>query len=221
MTAEPRLVRVPFNTALADRVSRTAGSALSGSLYAVPPGERRAAARFLSARGIWVHVDVFDDDPAGADLVRDLAEHGAGPLDVHLLNGGAMDRLDAVCRPGVARVTFPFEGVSDPAAVAARVRAAGAVPWLAVAPETSLSACADALSEVDGLLVMLIAPGTRGESDPALLGKARRAATALPVGVDGGVGEHNLDAVLAAGVAYVVVGRRLFAAPAPFTEEER
>jgi pentose-5-phosphate-3-epimerase len=71
-------------------------------------------------------------------------------------------------------------------------------------------ACAEALALVDGLLVMLIDPGTTEQSDPALLTKVTRARATLPVGVDGGVGEANLGAVLAAGATYVVIGRRLF-----------
>jgi pentose-5-phosphate-3-epimerase len=34
-------------------------------------------------------------------------------------------------------------------------------------------------------------------------------------GVDGGVGEGNIERILAAGTSYVVVGRRLFTRPEP------
>lgn len=211
-----------FNTALAGRLRRSAGAELAGSLYAVPPAHRPAMARLLAEQKIWVHADVFADARAGVslDLIRQLAGDGTGPVDVHLLTAGALEALDVVCRPGIARVTFPFEGAPDPPAVAARIRAAGVSPWLAIAPETALEACADALPHVDGLLVMLLEPGSRGRSDLALLPKVRQASAARPAGVDGGVGEGNLGAVLAAGAAYVVIGRRLFTITTPSSKEE-
>jgi len=66
---------------------------------------------------------------------------------------------------------------------------------------------------------MLLEPGTRARSDPALLTKVSGASAARPVGVDGGVGEDILGDVLAAGASYVVIGRRLFAATAPSSKE--
>ncbi|MDI3418644.1 beta/alpha barrel domain-containing protein [Streptomyces luteolus] len=212
----------PFNTELADRVRNSPGAALAGSLYAVPPQHRPAAAQLLADQQHWVHADVFADrrTGVGVDQIRDLADAGTGPVDVHLLTAGALDALDAVSRPGIARITFPYEGVPDAPAVAETIRASAVSPWLALAPDTSLESCADVLPYVDGLLVMLIEPGTRGSSDPALLGKVRQAAPTTPVGVDGGVGEDNLDRVLAAGATYIVIGRRLFDLTTPSRKED-
>lgn len=212
----------PLNAELVRRLRHTAGAELGGSLYAVPAAHRPAVARQLAEQRIWVHADVFADLRAGVslDLINELADGGAGPIDVHLLTAGALEVLDAVRRPGIARVTFPFEGVPDVPSVAARIRAAGTSPWLAIAPGTTLDACADALPHVDGLLVMLLEPGSRGRSDPAQLAKVSGASATGPVGVDGGVGECNLGDVLAAGAGYVVIGRRLFAATTTSTKEE-
>jgi ribulose-phosphate 3-epimerase len=217
---------LPLNTELIWRLQRSVegvGVELSGSIYAVPPAQRPAVAQLLAEQMIWVHADVFADARTGVslDLIGELADGGVGPVDVHLLTAGALEALDVVCRPGVAQVTFPFEGVPDDPAVAARIRAAGARPWLAIAPGTTLEACADALPHVDGLLVMLLEPGTSGRSDPAILAKVSRASAAMPVGVDGGVGEDNLGDVLAAGATYVVVGRRLFPVTTTSTKEEQ
>lgn len=227
MTAEPPgpfLESEPsLNPELVRRLQGSEGAELSGSLYAVPPAQRATVAQLLSERKIWLHADVFPDTAAGVslDLIVQLADAGVGPLDVHPLAVEALDEtLDRVCRPGIARVTFPFEDVPDPPAVAARIRAAGASPWLAISPGTTLEACAEALPHVDGLLVMLLEPGTLAQSDLALLAKVSRASAARPVGVDGGVGEGNLGDVLAAGTSYVVIGRSLFAPTAPSGKEE-
>ena len=117
-----------------------------------------------------------------------------------------------VCRPGVTRVTVPFEDLDDVEATAATIRASGVQPWLAISPGTTLSRCADALAHVDGLLVMLLEPGNQGPADLTLLAKVAQASGHRPVGVDGGVGETNVANVLAAGASYVVVGRRLLLA---------
>jgi hypothetical protein len=59
---------------------------------------------------------------------------------------------------------------------------------------------------------VLIEPGTRGRSEPGQLPKVSQSSANGPVGLDGGVGETNIDRVLAAGPTYVVIGWRLFAA---------
>ena len=115
----------PLNTELMGRLG--VGAQLSGSLYAVPPAHRVDAARHLAARKIWAHADVFADTSAGVslELIGRLGDAGAGPVDVHLLTAEALSALELVCRPGIARVTFPFERVPDVPAVAERIRAAG------------------------------------------------------------------------------------------------
>jgi len=210
-----------FNTALADRLHRGVGVDLAGSIYAVPAPGRPAMARLLARRQAWVHADVFADERHGVslDLIVDLAGGGVGPIDVHLLTAGALASLDVVCRPGVTRVTFPFEDLDDVEATAGRIRASGVRPWLAISPETTLAQCADALAHVDGLLVMLLEPGGHGRSDLTLLAKVAEAREQRPVGVDGGVGEDNVAHVLAAGASYVVVGRQLFRSPATAPED--
>ena len=216
---------IAFNTALAARLRSgpDVDVQLGGSLYAVPPSHRAAVAHALAEQSIWVHADVFADGRTGVsvELIEPLADEGVGPLDIHLLTAGALDALDAVCRPGIARVTFPFEDVPSPEKVAATIRAAGARPWLAISPTTTLDECAEVLPHVDGLLVMLLQPGTSGCSDPAMLAKVNRASASTPVGVDGGVGESNIADVLAAGATYIVIGRRLFALAGSAADEVR
>jgi pentose-5-phosphate-3-epimerase len=211
---DPGTTALPFNSALAGRLQRVEGVDLAGSIYAVPAPDRTEAARLLAGRRAWVHADVFADarDGVGLDLIAALADGGVGPVDVHLLTADALAPLDVVCRPGIARITFPYEDVEDVGAVAGRIRASGVQPWLALSPGTTLARCADALDHVDGLLVMLLEPGDRGASDLALLAKVTEARGRLPVGVDGGIGEADVSRVLAAGASYVVVGRQLFPA---------
>lgn len=205
-----------FNQGIVERLCEAGEVDVAGSLYAVPERDRAAAARLLNQRGLWIHADVFADTAMGVsiDLITDLADQGTGPVDVHLLTCHALDALDRVCRPGIARITFPYEGSHDIEAVCARIRAVGAQPWLAVAPGTPIEDYRDALVHVDGLLVMLIPPGTKQSAD---LGQLTKIDTgqAMRAGVDGGVHEDNVESILAAGTRYVVIGRRLFTCDVP------
>lgn len=208
----------PFNHTLATALRRHAGAQLAGSIYAVPAPRRRAVARLLAREQMWVHADVFSPASSGVDpvLVGELSASGVHPIDVHLVTSQSLDHLDAMCRAGVARVTFPYEGVSDAVAVAAKVRSAGAAAWLAIAPQTSLREVTGLRDRMDGLLVMLIQPGTRARADLRMLGKVAAAARAWEcVGVDGGVEEQNVARVLEAGAGYVVIGRRLLSIARP------
>lgn len=202
---------LPLNDRLVEMLCQAGTVDVAGSLYAVPANDRAAAAHLLSRRGLWIHADVFADAAMGVsmDLITELAEQGTGPIDVHLLTSDALNALERACRPGVARITFPYEGTDDVEAVSGRIRAVGAQPWLAVAPGTSIEDCRAALEHVDGLLVMLIPPGTKQSADLANLTKVDTGQ--MPrAGVDGGVHEDNVESILAAGSRYIVVGRRLF-----------
>jgi len=160
------------------------------------------------------HADVFDDVRKGVslDLITEMANTGTGLIDVHLLAEGALSAaFDVVCRPGVSGITFPYEGVDDVEAVARRIRAVGAQPWLAISPATQIERRRTSLCHVDGLLIMLIEPGSKQAADVAHLEKVAATHQQHSTGVDGGVTEAILDQILSAGTGYIVVGRRLFA----------
>src|SRR6478672_11249642 len=120
------------------------------------------------------HADVFDDVRKGVslDLITEMANTRTGLIDVHLLAEGALSAaFDVVCRPGVSGITFPYEGVDDVEAVAGRIRAVGAQPWLAISPATQIERRRTSLCHVDGLLIMLIEPGSKQAADVAHLEK--------------------------------------------------
>ncbi|MEV7342174.1 hypothetical protein [Streptomyces sp. NPDC093544] len=212
-----------LNPEILVEIARHPGATLAGSIYAVAEADRLAAAERLGRAGLWIHADVIIDDRThrGVDLslVRTLAERRIGPLDIHVIAPELDGLIDEICAQEVDRVTFPFESCADYTAVAdtaERIRASGAAAWLAVAPATELSAVRPCFDLLDGLLVMLIEPGSTGAADPALATKAGQARPSLPAGVDGGVDARNLGACLQAGAEYVVSGRALLSVtPAP------
>jgi pentose-5-phosphate-3-epimerase len=214
--------RRPLNPVLTRQVARDPGAVLAGSIYAVPEPDRLAVAEVLAAVGLWIHADVIvaGDTHRGVEiaLVRRLIARGLGPVDVHLIAADISGVLDEVCGTRADRITFPFEacvGVAGVAAVAERIRSAGAAPWVAVAPDTSLAEVEPCLPAVDGALVMLIEPGSAHDADPSLEQKVAALEPLIPVGVDGGVNEANVPSFLHAGARYIVSGRALFPAGTP------
>lgn len=219
---------MPSTFELADdviaRVAAVPDAVLSASLYAVAPWARMEAAARVGRLGHWLHADLLGEGHVptgvGLDFIADLARAGVGPIDVHVMTTEARGVIDDVLELGVHRVTWQFEAGIDVPETAEAIRAQGASPWLAVAPATPLALLAPALRAVDGILLMLIEPGTTQSADLTRLDAvaALRVAGAsdgrdeLPFGVDGGLGPDVLGRALAAGVRYCVVGRALFAA---------
>ncbi|MCT9080874.1 beta/alpha barrel domain-containing protein [Streptomyces fulvoviolaceus] len=214
---EPQL-----NPAILAEIARHPGVTLAGSIYAVAEADRPVTAEHLGRAGLWIHADVIMNDLAhrGVDLslVRSLSERGIGPLDVHVIAPELDVLIDEICAQKVDRVTFPFESCPSLDAVAntaERIRSSGAAAWLAVAPGTELAEIRPCFETIDGLLVMLIEPGSTGAADPTLAARAGQTGPDLPAGVDGGVDAANLGACLDAGASYVVSGRALFSSSSP------
>jgi hypothetical protein len=203
-------------TALAPWHQGFSGS-LAGSVYAAA-GSRLVLAHELADAGLAVHVDVMavsEGLPPGvslAELQMISAAVDRSAIGVHLI--GSADFVDAVLpkilalRPGV--VFLPWATFSDERVRA--VRASGGSAWLVLWREWDGRSDPQWPSAPDGVLVMLIEPGTRDSAELDRLDIVT-ACTArfpgLPVGVDGGVTEEIAPLCAAAGVSQMVVGRAL------------
>ncbi|MGH3581798.1 MAG: ribulose phosphate epimerase [Myxococcota bacterium] len=190
---------------------------LAGSVYAAP-GSRLFAAQTLAEEGLDVHIDVMaasEGLPAGvslAELQMISAAVDRHRVGVHVIGSG--DFVDAVLpkilalHPGI--VFLPWQTFTDERVVA--VRAAGGKAWIALWREWDGVGDPQWPSVPDGVLVMLIEPGTRDACrlDRLDLVTACTAQFAdLPVAVDGGITEEVAPLCAAAGVRQMVVGRAL------------
>lgn len=190
---------------------------LAGSVYAAP-GSRLSAAQALNDEGLDVHVDVMavsEGLPAGislAELQMISAVVDPGRVGVHLM--GSADFVDAVlpkilaARPGI--VFMPWHSFTDERADA--VRAAGASAWIALWREWDGRGDPPWPADPDGVLVLLIEPGTRNVCSLDRLGlvtACTETSSDLPVAVDGGITEDVASLCAAAGVRQMVVGRAL------------
>jgi pentose-5-phosphate-3-epimerase len=190
---------------------------LAGSVYAAP-GSRLFAAQTLAEEGLDVHIDVMaasEGLPAGvslAELQMISAAVDRHRIGVHVIGSG--DFVDAVLpkilalHPGV--VFLPWQTFTADRVVA--VRAAGGKAWIALWREWDGVGDPQWLSVPDGVLVMLIEPGTR---DTCLLDRLDLVTACttqfsdLPVAVDGGITEEVAPLCAASGIRQMVVGRAL------------
>jgi pentose-5-phosphate-3-epimerase len=190
---------------------------LAGSVYAAP-GSRVSAAQTLADTGLDVHIDVMalsEGLPAGvslAELQRISAVVANERIGVHVI--GSTGFVDAVLpkilavRPGV--VFLPWEAFTERRADA--IRTAGGSAWIAVWREWDGLGEPQWPAEPDGVLVMLIQPGTTDRCRLDRIGLVTACTTIfseLPVAVDGGVTEDVAPLCAAAGVRQMVVGRAL------------
>jgi hypothetical protein len=190
---------------------------LAGSVYAATDS-RVAAALALADTGLDVHVDVMavsEGLPAGVSLAELQMISSAVDrerIGVHLI--GSAEFVDAVLpkilalRPGV--VFLPWQAFT--LARAKAIRTAGGSAWIVVWREWD--GLGDPLwpADPDGVLVMLIEPGTRDRCRLDRLGLVTACTTRfseLPVAVDGGVTQEIAPLCAAAGVHQMVVGRAL------------
>lgn len=190
---------------------------LAGSVHAVS-GSRVAAAQVLAERGHDVHVDVMAASEglhAGvslAELQAISASVDRNRIGVHLI--GSSNFVDAVLpkiltlRPGV--VFLPWHAFTVERAEAIHAHAGAA--WIAVWREWDGSTSPNWPADPDGVLIMLIEPGTRDHCRLDRLGLVTACTTMtseLPVAVDGGVTQEFAPLCMAAGVHQMVVGRAL------------
>lgn len=188
---------------------------LAGSVYAVAPAARIPAARALCDAGIGVHVDMMatgEGLPAGvsaAELADLAAAVGPSRLEVHLI--GSPDFVDAalpdVLAHAPAKVFLPWAAFTAERADA--VRAAGGAAWIALWQEWDGTGVPAWPAAPDGVLVMLIEPGTRDRCRTERLAVVSACAHRLPVNVDGGVTEDIAPLCVTAGAESMVVGRAL------------
>lgn len=210
MTSTARAARIaPWHTRFPQR--------LAGSVYAVSPSERPQTATALGEAGLEVHVDLMaagEGLPVGVGLdeLRVIAKRVSSErIGVHLI--GSIDFVDEVLptvletRP--AKVFLPWAAFTEHRATL--VRAAGSSPWIALWTEWDGAGTPPWPTQPDGVLVMLIEPGSSDACRLDRLELATACAAVLPVIVDGGVTEDVVPLCIAAGVESMVVGRALLA----------
>jgi ribulose-phosphate 3-epimerase len=173
-----------------------------------------------------IHVDVMDGRfvpnlTIGPLVVAAAKRATKLSLDVHLMIVEPERYIEAFVTAGASRVSVHAEACPHLHRTLQQIRAAGAMPSVALNPSTPLSAVEEVLAEVGMVLVMSVNPGFGGQSFiPASLDKVRRLRAmvqarglSIDIEVDGGVQPSNAKALVAAGANVLVAGSAIFHAP--------
>jgi len=176
----------------------------------------------------WLHVDVMDAHfvpnlTIGLPVVEALYKTTNIPLDCHLMIDAPDRWAVGYAEAGAHNVTVHVEAARDPVALAADLRAAGALAGLSVKPGTPLEPHLDTLRHYDTLLVMSVEPGFGGQRFiPEVLDKVRTARRLVDTGhlrvlleIDGGINTDTVEAAAEAGVDCFVAGSAVYGASDP------
>jgi ribulose-phosphate 3-epimerase len=164
----------------------------------------------------WLHVDVMDGHfvpnlTIGPPVVKAISAVANRPLDVHIMISNPIEFAERYVKAGADVLTCHVE--TEPAALD-RIRAAGAVPGLALNPETPIEAVRDHLDRADMILVMSVHPGFGGQSFMRevlpKIEQLRAWGFAGDIEIDGGIGPDTIGEAAAAGANVFVAGSAVF-----------
>ncbi len=147
--------------------------------------------------------------------IAPLIHRDEGAIDVHLMVESPAKYFEPVAAAGGDSVTFHYEAVTDVAATIRAAREHGLQAGVAFSPETEPEAVAAVSGDADLLLCMGIHPGYSGQRFmEATYDRVRRLRSALgdavPIQVDGGVGDDNIGPIRACGATLFVAGTAIF-----------
>jgi ribulose-phosphate 3-epimerase len=147
--------------------------------------------------------------------IAPLVHREEGAVDCHLMVDEPEHHFGALQSAGADSVTFHFEAVGDPPALAANARDRGFQVGLAFKPETNVEDVLQAAHGFDLVLCMSINPGYSGqEFMPEAIDRLRELRARLPrnihVQVDGGITNDNIRSVYDAGADLIVCGTAIF-----------
>jgi ribulose-phosphate 3-epimerase len=175
-----------------------------------------------------IHVDVMDGHfvpniTMGPPVVKSLRRVATVPLDVHLMIEDPDRYIDAFAEAGAALISVHVEVLRHLHRTVHAIQALGVKAGVVLNPSTPVVAIQEIAGDVDFVLVMSVNPGFGGQTFiPRSESKVREVRALLdgagnraPVEIDGGIDQHNVARVVAAGARVIVAGSAVFHTPDP------
>ena len=175
-----------------------------------------------------IHVDVMDGHfvpniTIGVPVVKSLKRIARVPLDVHLMIEDPDRYIDAFAEAGAAMISVHVEALRHLHRTVHAIKTLGVMAGVAINPATPIVALQEVAADVDFVVVMSVNPGFGGQTFiPRSESKIREVRALLdavgnpaPIEIDGGVDQHNIVRVVAAGARIIVAGSALFNTPDP------
>jgi ribulose-phosphate 3-epimerase len=175
-----------------------------------------------------IHVDVMDGHfvpniTIGVPVVKSLKRVATVPLDVHLMIEDPDRYIEAFAEAGAAMISVHVEALRHVHRTVHAIKALGVKAGVVLNPGTPVASLSEIAGDVDFVLVMSVNPGFGGQTFiPRSESKLREvralldaAGSVAPIEIDGGVDQHNIARVVAAGARMVVAGSAIFNTPDP------
>jgi ribulose-phosphate 3-epimerase len=175
-----------------------------------------------------IHVDVMDGHfvpniTIGVPVVKSLKRIATVPLDVHLMIENADRYIDAFAEAGAGMISVHVEALTHVHRTVQAIKAHGVKAGVVLNPGTPVVAINEIAGDVDFVLVMSVNPGFGGQTfiprSESKLGEVRAlldaAGNPAPIEIDGGVDQHNIARLVAAGARIFVAGSAIFNTPDP------
>jgi ribulose-phosphate 3-epimerase len=172
----------------------------------------------------YIHVDVMDGHFVpnitwGPPVVQALRPLTRLPLDVHLMIEQPERLIPAFARAGADILTVHVEACTHLHHTLQLIKELGVRAGVTLNPATPLVTLEEILGDVDLVLIMSVNPGYGGQAYvPASTARVARLRHMLDergfadvdLEVDGGIKEHNVAEVVAAGANVLVLGSGVF-----------
>lgn len=176
----------------------------------------------------WLHFDVMDgvfvpNISFGLPILKAVKQLSEKPIDVHLMIQDPGPYIKAFREAGADTITVHYEVCPHLHRVVHQIRETGARAGVALNPHTPVSVLEDIIEDLGLVLIMSVNPGFGGQKFIyRTIPKVRQLKnlidtrnTGTLIEVDGGVGLHNAEKLLQAGVDVLVAGSSVFKADDP------
>ncbi len=169
-----------------------------------------------------LHLDIDDGHfvrgiSFGMDMVEQICQCTDVELDAHLEVNNPMDYVEALCLSKVAMISAHIETLNYPSLFFSTVHKYNKKASIALNLKTPLIYIKPYLDQIDHLLLVSVEADVEGlPFRKSVLEKITEARQMLddriPIWVDGGINDSNLEEVVKAGADGVVIGRAVFKA---------
>jgi ribulose-phosphate 3-epimerase len=172
----------------------------------------------------WFHIDIMDgcfvpNISIGFPVLKAIAEHAQKPLDIHLMIVNPDFYIERFCTKAKASyLTVHYEACTHLHRTVETIKSYGVKAGVSLNPHSPVSLLEDMICEIDLVLLMSVNPGFGGQNfiehtykkieQTKTLIERSHAHTLIEV--DGGIGLHNYQSLIASGADALVCGNSIF-----------
>lgn len=182
----------------------------------------------------WLHFDVMDgvfvpNISFGLPILKAAKQLCTKPIDVHLMIVNPEKYIEAFREAGADVITVHYEACPHLHRTLQQIKATGAKAGVALNPHTPVSVLEDIITDIDLVCLMSVNPGFGGQKFIYRTVPKIRALKEMIdiqnadtiIEIDGGVGLHNAEVLLAAGARVLVAGSSTFNSDDPIDTIKR